>query len=86
MDIENTLNWVRNKGKDDAGNDLTGEFRKLESMMPKKSVQTTPEDRSREIEGALDWMRSNGACRGQVQQGSISPYLSAYSRTASQGS
>jgi hypothetical protein len=35
-DLENSLNWVRNKGKDGAGNDPTGEFWMLDSMMPKK--------------------------------------------------
>jgi hypothetical protein len=53
------LNWLRNKGKDDGTNDPTGEFRKVDSVLPKKRGQT-PEDRAREVEGALDWMRNNG--------------------------
>jgi hypothetical protein len=58
-DLENTLNWLRNKGKDDEVFDPTGEFRKLDSMLPKKNGQT-PADRARDIKGALDWMRNNG--------------------------
>jgi hypothetical protein len=60
-DLENTLNLLRNKGKDDDGNDPTGEFRMLDSMLPKKRGQT-PVDRARDIEGVLDWMRNNGVC------------------------
>jgi hypothetical protein len=58
-DLENTLNWLRNKGKDDEVFDPTGEFHMLDSMLPKKNGQT-PADRARDIEAALDWMRNNG--------------------------
>jgi hypothetical protein len=54
---EDSLNWFRNKGKDDYTNDPTGGFRKLDSMVPKKGQ--TPESRARDIEDALDWMRNN---------------------------
>ena len=39
-DLEYSLNWLRNKGKDDDVNDATGEFRKLDSVLPKKRGQT----------------------------------------------
>jgi hypothetical protein len=39
--------------------DIFGEFCKLDSMLPKKRGQT-PKDRAHEIEGALDWIHSNG--------------------------
>jgi broad-specificity NMP kinase len=58
-DVDNALNWLRNKGKNDDGNDPTGEFRRLDSILPKKKGQT-PEDRARDIEGAMDWMRNAG--------------------------
>ena len=58
-DLEDALNWIRNKGNDDDSNDPTGDFRKLDSMLPKKRGQT-PEERAREIEEALDWLRSKG--------------------------
>ena len=56
-DLDDTLNWLRNKGKDDDITDPTGEFRKLDSMLPHRRGQT-PEDRARELEGALDWLRN----------------------------
>jgi hypothetical protein len=53
QDLEDTLNWLRNKRKDGDRTDPSGEFRKLDSMLPKKRKHT-PEERAREIEGALD--------------------------------
>jgi hypothetical protein len=38
--LDNTLNWLRYNGKDDDLNDPAGEFRKLDSMLPKKRGQT----------------------------------------------
>ena len=58
-DLEDVLNWTRNKGVDDETNDSTGEFRKLDSMLPRKPGQS-PEDRARDIEAALDWVREQG--------------------------
>eukprot|EP00980_Cylindrotheca_fusiformis_P013283 scaffold3375_cov153-Cylindrotheca_fusiformis.AAC.8 len=58
-DLQDTLNWLRNKGNDDEKFDPTGDFRKLDSALPKKKGQTR-EQRAREIEGALDWTRDNG--------------------------
>ena len=58
-DLEDILNWMRNKGKDDDVNDPTGNFRKFDLMLPNKRDQT-PEERAREIKGSLDWMRNNG--------------------------
>jgi len=57
-DLDNALNWLRNKGKDDEKNDPTGELRKLDKLLPNKPGQS-PKDRARDIEGALDWMRNN---------------------------
>ena len=64
-DLEDALNWMRNKGTDDESNDPTGQFRKIDSMLPKRPGQT-PEERAREIEGALDWMRNNGVSPDSV--------------------
>ena len=58
-DLEDSLNWISNKGNDDDSNDPTRDFRKLDSMLPKKRGQT-PEERAREIEEALNWLRSKG--------------------------
>ena len=58
-DLENTLNWLRNKGKDDDVNDPTGDFRKLDSMMPKQRVGA-PDDRAYEINGPLDRLPVDG--------------------------
>ena len=56
-DLEDSLNWISNKGNDGDSNDPTRDFRKLDSMLPKKCGQT-PEERAREIEEALDLLRS----------------------------
>jgi len=60
-DLEKILQWMRKgKGKGQKKEDKydpTGEYRKLDSMLPKKKGET-PEDRALEIEGALDWLRS----------------------------
>ena len=37
-------------------NDPSGEFRKLDNLLPQRANQS-PEDRAREIEGKLDWLR-----------------------------
>ena len=57
IDLENALNWLRNKGKGKKY-DANGEFRKLDAMLPIKQGQS-PNDRAREIVGALDWCRMN---------------------------
>merc|ERR1712183_230700 len=57
-DLTDALNWLRNKGDDDEKYDPTGEFRKLDSMLPKKRGQSA-EDRAIEIEGSLQWLRNN---------------------------
>jgi hypothetical protein len=59
-DLNNALTWIR-KGKGKSKKyDPTGEFRKLDKLLPRKRGQT-PEERAREIEGALDFLRSNDA-------------------------
>jgi hypothetical protein len=50
------LNWLRN-GKPES-EDPTGEFTKVDQLLPKK--KQSDEDRARDIEGALDWMRNRG--------------------------
>jgi hypothetical protein len=59
-DLDDALNWMRNKGKDDDANYPTGDFHKVDNLLPKKRGQP-PEDRGREIEGALAWMRNNSS-------------------------
>merc|ERR1712146_391164 len=55
-DTDDILTWIR-QGKDVA-DDTTGDFEVIDNLLPKKPLQR-PEERAREIEGALDWMRSN---------------------------
>jgi hypothetical protein len=56
QDLDSALNWLRNKGADDDALDPTGDFRRLDSAMPRKSGEND-EDRARQIESALDWLR-----------------------------
>jgi hypothetical protein len=58
-DSEAALNWLRNKGVDDDLLDSTGDFRRLDDALPKKSGQSL-EDRAQGIESALDWCRTKG--------------------------
>lgn len=51
-DLENSIKWIR-KGKGKSKKyDPTGDFRKLDKLLPKKRGQT-PEERAREIEGKI---------------------------------
>jgi len=54
-DVDNALKWLRNP--EDNTLDPTGEFTKIDQLLPKKKSQK-PEERAREIEGTLDWMRN----------------------------
>jgi len=60
-DLKKVVQWMRKgKGKGQRREDKydpTGDYRKLDSMLPKKKGMT-PEDRAREIESSLDWLRS----------------------------
>jgi hypothetical protein len=56
-DLQDALNWLKNKEKDESFGDPMGVFRKLDKLLPRKRGQT-PEERAREIEGAIDWIRS----------------------------
>jgi hypothetical protein len=56
QDLESAMTWLRNKGVDDEALDPTGEFRKLDAALPRKSDQNHQE-RARQIESALDWLR-----------------------------
>ena len=47
------------RSKKDDSNDPTGEFKKVDQLLPKKRGQT-PEDRARDVEAVLDWMRNKG--------------------------
>ena len=58
-DVSNALNWLRHKGTSNASKyDPTGDFKKLDSLIPSKSGQS-PMERARELEGALDWCSNN---------------------------
>jgi hypothetical protein len=59
QDIEKVMNWLRRKGKKDKKYDPTGDFRKIDMLLPKKKNQPL-EDRARAIEGAMDYIRHNG--------------------------
>merc|ERR1712176_1052043 len=59
-DLNNAMTWIR-KGKGKSKKyDPSGDFRKLDKLLPRKRGQTT-EERARAIEGALDFLRSNSA-------------------------
>jgi len=62
-DAEDALNWLRNKGMDDDLLDSTGDFRRLDNALPKKSGQSL-DDRAKAIESALDWCRTKGVPLG----------------------
>ena len=51
------LTWIRSK-KVDSNDPTGGDFKKIDQLIPMKRGQE-PEDRARDIEAALDWMRSN---------------------------
>ena len=51
------MTWLRNDKDDSEG--PTGQFKKIDQMLPKPKRGQKPEDRAREIEGILDWMRRN---------------------------
>jgi hypothetical protein len=57
------LNWLRNKGADDDALDPTGDFRKLDAALPRKRGQND-DDRARQIEAALDWLREKSVNPG----------------------
>ena len=57
------LNWLR-KGKGSKV-DTTGDFAKVEQLLPKKKGQK-PEDRAKDIESVLDWMRNKDLSPGDV--------------------
>jgi len=63
-DLADTMNWIRNKGKDDKTSDPTGDFRKLDVVLPRSAGQS-PEDRSRQIESCLDWIRNSEPTMGR---------------------
>ena len=56
-DVNDIVTWLRNDKDDSEG--PTGQFKKIDQMIPKPKRGQKPEDRAREIEGILDWMRSN---------------------------
>jgi hypothetical protein len=51
------LTWIRGKKADNL--DPTGEFKKVDQMLPTRPRQT-PQDRARDVEATLDWMRNSG--------------------------
>ena len=77
--MDDILKW----GKDDKKYDPTGEFRKLDGMLPVKKSQSM-EKRGREIEGALDWLRSiTAGCAGSEPVPSFGkvPYMKMSTRS-----
>lgn len=58
-DQQDALNWLRHQGMNDKIIDPTGEFKKMNSLLPKKRGQSKS-DRAKEIEQALDWCRYHG--------------------------
>jgi hypothetical protein len=56
-DVDDVRTWLRSKKADSL--DPAGDFKKIDQLLPKKKGQK-PEDRAKEIEGALDWMRNKG--------------------------
>lgn len=57
-DLQDVSNWMRKRGKNDPASDPTGDFRKLDALLPRKKSQS-PDDRSLAIEMALDWVRTS---------------------------
>lgn len=65
-DADAALNWLRNKGVNDDGLDPTGDFRRLDGVLPKKRGQSI-DDRAQAIEAALDWCRAKGVAPGSEE-------------------
>jgi hypothetical protein len=63
-DDDDVITWLRNGMSD--SEDPTGEFKKIDQMLPKKKGES-PQDRARDIESGLDWCRNKGvlACLQQ---------------------
>ncbi len=59
QDLEDALHWMRNKGDEEDANDPTGDFRKLDSLLPKKRSQKA----DKEFSEAIDLWRDNGGRR-----------------------
>jgi hypothetical protein len=55
--LGNVFNWLRNKGVADSINNPTGEFGRLDAMLPTKKSQS-PEDSARENQGVSPLMRN----------------------------
>jgi hypothetical protein len=53
--VDNVLTWIRSKKED--SKEPTDEFKKIDQLMPAKRGQPS-ENRARDIESALDWMRN----------------------------
>merc|ERR1712025_708545 len=49
--------WIR-RGKPSKPEGPTGEFERIDQMLPPKKNQS-PDDRAKDIEGVLNWMRTN---------------------------
>merc|ERR1712048_1416024 len=60
-DLRDIMSWMRNL--EDGSLDPTGDFRKIDSILPKKRGQSKRE-RALEIENALDWVRNTSAFPG----------------------
>merc|ERR1711933_642255 len=85
-DLDNAITWIR-KGKGKSKKyDPSGDFRKLDKLLPRTRGQTT-EERAREIEGALDFLRSNNTSSDDddiIDKYSDLGYIPVSSRTPEQ--
>ena len=67
-DVDDIVTWLQN-GKDDS-DDPTGQFKKIDQMLPKPKRGQKAEDRAREIEGVVfivnpsggDWKNCSTTC------------------------
>jgi hypothetical protein len=56
-DVGDVMTWLHSAVSD--SEDPTGEFKKIDQMLPKKKGES-PQDRDRDIESGLDWCRNLG--------------------------
>jgi len=56
-DVDDITDWVR-QGKPTEPDGPTGEFERIDQMLPPKKNQSF-DDRAKDIEGVLNWMRTN---------------------------
>jgi hypothetical protein len=88
-DLDKVLNWLRQKGKKHMKYDPTEELRNINGLLPVQKNQPL-EERAREMEGCLDWIRNSGVSAGDneitknLSKGWLCSIICAYSRTENQ--